>query len=78
MLNTDCTELIRIIVISIPLSAVHSCICGYYYGCRSAFIPAASQIAEQLVRIFGVIFYYYILYSDQTVPLILQMPYMAI
>ena len=59
MLNTDCTELIRIIVISIPLSAVHSCICGYYYGCRSAFIPAASQIAEQLVRILGVIFYYY-------------------
>lgn len=68
MLNTDCTELIRIIVISIPLSAVHSCICGYYYGCRSAFIPAASQIAEQLVRIFGVIFYYYIFIqrSDRT------------
>ena len=60
MLNADCTALIRIIVISIPLSAIHGCICGYYYGCKSTVIPATSQIIEQLVRILGVIFYYYI------------------
>ena len=68
MFNADCAPLIQIIAIGIPLSAIHSCICGYYYGCRSAFIPAASQIAEQLVRIFGVIFYYYIFIqrSDRT------------
>ncbi len=68
MLNADCAALIRIIVISIPLSALHGCICGYYYGCKSTVIPAISQIIEQLVRIIGVIIYYYIFIhsSDRT------------
>ena len=55
MFNADCAPLIQIIAIGIPLSAIHSCICGYYYGCKKTFIPAISQIIEQLIRIFSVI-----------------------
>lgn len=59
MLNAYCASLIKVIVLGIPLSALHNCICGYYYGCKSTAIPAISQIIEQLVRILGVIIYYY-------------------
>ena len=61
MFNADCAPLIQIIAIGIPLSTIHSCICGYYYGCKKTFIPAISQIIEQLIRIFGVIIYYHLI-----------------
>ena len=61
MFNADCAPLIQIIAIGIPLSAIHSCICGYYYGCKKTFIPAISQIIEQLIRIFSVIIYYHLI-----------------
>ncbi len=43
--------MLRILAFSIPLSAVHACINGYFYGIRHAGIPAASQLLEQLVRV---------------------------
>lgn len=43
--------MLRILSFSIPLSAVHSCINGYFYGIKKAGIPAASQLVEQLVRV---------------------------
>lgn len=59
MLNAECAELIKIIVFGIPLSALHSCVCGYYYGCKTTIIPAISQIIEQIIRILSVMAYYY-------------------
>ena len=50
-----CENLLRILSFSVPLSAVHACICGYYYGRSKAHIPAAAQIVEQFVRITTVI-----------------------
>lgn len=44
-------NLLRILSFSVPMSAVHACICGYYYGLSKAQIPAAAQIIEQFVRI---------------------------
>lgn len=73
MLNTDCSELIKIIVLGIPFSSLHACICGYYYGCKSAIIPAASQIIEQLVRILGIIAYYYIFLCNSNTPLTISL-----
>ncbi len=46
--------MLRILSFSIPLSAVHSCINGYFYGIKKAGIPAASQLVEQLVRVASV------------------------
>ena len=44
-------DMLRILSFSVPLSAVHSCINGYFYGIKKAGIPAGSQLLEQLVRV---------------------------
>lgn len=49
-----CTSLLQIIALSIPFGAVHSCINGYFYGLKKTFVPAASQLLEQVVRVAGV------------------------
>lgn len=43
--------MLRIIAFSIPFSAVHACINGYFYGLKKAGVPAYTQLAEQMVRI---------------------------
>lgn len=44
-------DMLRILSFSVPLSAVHSCVNGYFYGVKKAGIPAGSQLLEQLVRV---------------------------
>jgi len=44
-------SMLRILSFSVPLSAVHSCINGYFYGIKKAGIPAGSQLLEQLARV---------------------------
>lgn len=46
-----CEELLRIIAFALPLSAIHSCINGYYFGLKQTGIPAISQFLEQIVRV---------------------------
>lgn len=55
LLEPRAENLLRVLSFSVPLSAVHACICGYYYGISKAEIPAAAQLAEQFVRILTVI-----------------------
>ncbi len=43
--------MLRILSFSVPLSAVHSCVNGYFYGIKKAGIPAVSQLLEQLTRV---------------------------
>lgn len=54
LLEQRCEPLLKIMALSIPVNSVHCCICGYYYGKKKAAIPAFSQLAEQLVRVFSV------------------------
>ncbi|MGN0317322.1 MAG: oligosaccharide flippase family protein [Lachnospira sp.] len=58
LFNPQCMDFIKIIAFSIPLSSVHHCICGYYYGLRKANVPAISQIIEQGVRIAAIYIYF--------------------
>lgn len=51
LLEERTASMLRILSFSIPLSAVHSCINGYFYGLKKAGIPAVAQLAEQLVRV---------------------------
>ena len=44
-------SMLRILAFSLPLSAVHSCINGYFYGIKKTGVPAVSQLFEQLVRV---------------------------
>ena len=48
--------MLRILSFSVPLSAVHSCVNGYFYGVKKAGIPSASQLLEQLARV-GCVFF---------------------
>ncbi len=50
-----CEELLRILSLCIPLSAIHACAHGYYYGLHKASVPALSQLVEQLVRVASVV-----------------------
>ncbi len=47
-------SMLRILALSLPLSSVHACINGYFYGLKKAGIPAACQLIEQLGRVFSV------------------------
>ncbi len=49
-----CASLLQIIALSIPFGAIHSCINGYFYGLKKTFVPASSQLIEQLVRVLSV------------------------
>lgn len=53
-----CVPLLRISALSFPLATVHCCINGYFYGKKSAAVPAASMLVEQLTRVFCVYFLY--------------------
>lgn len=55
LLEPKCAPLLPIMALSIPFSAIHACICGYYYGLKKTAVPAISQLIEQLIRI-GAVF----------------------
>ncbi len=44
-------SMLRILSFSVPLSAVHSCINGYFYGIKKAGVPSGAQLLEQLTRV---------------------------
>jgi len=44
-------DMIRILAPSIPLSAIHACVNGYFYGIKRAGVPAGTQLFEQCCRV---------------------------
>lgn len=54
LLEERTVSMLRILSFSIPLSAVHSCINGYFYGIKKAGVPAGSQLVEQITRVASV------------------------
>lgn len=56
--------LLRIIALSIPMTTIHSCINGYFYGIRKTSVPSLAQLVEQLVRV-GSVYLIYIYYTDR-------------
>ena len=51
LLNDRCGHLLPYVALSIPLSAVHNCISGWYYGQKKAAVPAWANLTEQGIRI---------------------------
>ncbi len=49
-----CAPLLRAAAWCVPLSGIHMCIEGYYFGRQKTAIPAATSLAEQLVRVLSV------------------------
>lgn len=61
LLNDRCDPLLSYIALSIPLSAIHNCITGWYYGQKKTGIPALSNLTEQGIRI---LFVFLLLQTD--------------
>lgn len=53
-----CEAMLVAISYALPFAAIHSCICGYYFGLKETKIPASSQLIEQLARV-GAVFIIY-------------------
>lgn len=51
LLEPRTASMLRIIALSIPVGAVHSCINGYFYGIKKTGMPSATQLLEQVCRI---------------------------
>lgn len=49
-----CAPLLKVLAFTIPFGAVHACISGYFYGLKKTFVPASSQLIEQIVRVLSV------------------------
>lgn len=57
LLEPRTASMLRILSLSIPMEAVHSCINGYFYGVKKASIPAGTQLVEQVSRV-GCVFFF--------------------
>ena len=63
-----CTDLLMIISYALPCAAVHSCICGYYFGLQNTGMPAISQLLEQSVRILSVVLLFAVTLENGGIP----------
>lgn len=63
-----CTPLLIVLSYTFPFASIHSCICGYYLGLKQTFIPAVSQIVEQIARVCSV-YILYLVFMKQSITL---------
>ncbi|MBQ8638235.1 MAG: polysaccharide biosynthesis protein [Lachnospiraceae bacterium] len=63
-----CLDLLRMLLLSLPFSCIHSCFCGYYYGTNQTRHPAFSQLTEQSARM-GSIFLIWFVRTGQNQPM---------
>ncbi len=58
--DARCEPLLIVISYAFPFASLHSCICGYYLGLKKTWVPAISQLIEQVVRVLAVYIFYLI------------------
>jgi stage V sporulation protein B len=51
LLEQRTAPMLRIIAFSIPLSSVHACVNGYFFGIKKTGVPAVTQLIEQICRV---------------------------
>lgn len=49
--DVRCEPLLEAMAYAFPFSAIHSSICGYYFGRRQTRVPSISQLFEQFARV---------------------------
>ena len=64
----QCAVLLRICAFSFPLSSLHCCFNGYFYGQKNTKLPSLTQIAEQFIRIGSVLMIYAFYHAKNLVP----------
>ncbi len=55
LLEDRCEGLLPYMAVSVPFSAIHACVNGYYYGIQKTRVPAFAQVVEQVIRM-GAVF----------------------
>lgn len=63
-----CAPLLVLLTYSLIPASIHSCINGYYYGKKRAFVPSACQLIEQIARV-GSVFLIYRVTLEKGIPL---------
>ena len=51
-------SLIKILAFAVPMTSLHACIIGYYFGCKKTGIPASMQILEQIFKITALLLFF--------------------
>lgn len=64
LMEPRCTPLLQFYALSLPFSAIHNCLNGYYLGRQKALIPALSQLVEQIIRITSIFMMWQMALSD--------------
>lgn len=64
LMEERCAKLLPYMALSVPLSSIHACINGYYYGLQKTKVPAAAQVTEQTIRMGAVFLIVRILLSE--------------
>lgn len=72
LLEPRCAPLLPAMALSVPCSAVHACLNGYYYGLHKTRVPALTQLAEQTVRI-GAVFLLADIFTAQGRPVTVEL-----
>lgn len=49
-----CASSLRILALIFPFCGMTACINGYYYGLKKTFVPASTQLLEQIIRVISV------------------------
>ncbi len=56
LMDSRCSNSLRVLSIVFPFCGITACINGYYYGLKKTKIPASTQLFEQIIRIASVCF----------------------
>ena len=51
LFEPQCTSLLKVSSLSIPMGTFHSCVNGYYFARKKTLLPALSQLIEQTARV---------------------------
>lgn len=54
LLEPRTESLLKVLSLSFPVSSIHGCINGYFYGKKNAGFPSLSQLIEQIFRVLSV------------------------
>ncbi len=49
--ESACGPYLRILAAAIPFAALHTCVSGYFFGCKQTAVPAVTQLLEQIARV---------------------------
>ncbi len=65
LLESRTEPLLKLVALSIPLGALHSCVNGYFYGLKKTAVPSVTQLIEQVVRVSSVFILSYFFIANE-------------